>query len=157
MQEYVSATLALAAVSLLSLLLFPDAQEKTKKTFELALAILALAILARPLAELRLPTLSSEAWQTPALEELIGDAQSATLAELEAAVAEGVEADICAKFSLPEGAVRATLSLSLDAGELKIQALSLALAPSAALADPVRIRDYAKKTYTENCEVTSHA
>ena len=157
MQQYISAALALAAVSLLSLLLFPSGEGKSKKSFELALSILALAILARPLAALRLPTLPSPEYRPPALDELLSDAEAATLAELERAVAEGVAADITAKFSLPTGALRAKVTLSLGDAELTITRLSLSLSPTAAFVDPITLRDYARRTYTENCEVTTDA
>ncbi len=157
MQEYISATLALAAVSLLSLLLFPDGQEKTKKSFELALAILALAILARPLTELRLPSFGTGEPEIPALEDMIEDAEAATLSEIEAAVARGIEADITTRFSLREDTLRAAVTLTLADGELTVSRLSLSLDATAAFVDPIKIRDYARKTYTENCEVTTNA
>ena len=53
MAEYTRAVLALAAVSLVCVLLFPDGAKKNKRAFELALAILSLAILSRPLSALR--------------------------------------------------------------------------------------------------------
>lgn len=153
MQEYIRAILALASVSLLATLLFPDGAQKNKRAFELALSVIALSIIARPLTTLSEFSFSVKAPEIGDVSDIIADAEGATLAAVGEAVGEGIALDIVSRFALPEGSVRARVSLDVTDGEMTVAALSLTLSREALYADHIAIRDYARKTYIQNCEV----
>ena len=153
MQEYIRAILALGAVSLVCALLFPGGAQKNKSAFELALAIIALSILARPLATVREFSFSFEMPDMGGIGEIIEGAEGETMAAVAEAVGEGIAADITDRFSLPKESVRAEVTLSVADGEMTVDALVISLGRGAIHADHIAIRDYARRTYTQNCEV----
>jgi hypothetical protein len=155
MGEYTRAVLALAAISLVAVLLFPAQNEKSKRAFALALSLIALVILARPLA-----TLSEYSFAMPELEsgeiaDLIENAEGETYLAVAEAVGEGIALDIASRFALPREALSVVCTLALTEGELTVAQMTVTLARGALHADHIAIRDYARKTYTQNCEVTT--
>ena len=72
---------------------------------------------------------------------------------MEAAVGEGIVKDLCARYDLSEDDVHARVTLLLSEKELTVSSLFLTFSGKARLADITRIRAYAQKTYTVNCEV----
>lgn len=156
MQDYTTAILALAAVSFLCSLLFPTGEGKNKKIFEFVLALISLTVLVRPLSSLSDFSFSFDGLVDTDIRDIISDAEGETMAALEEAVGEGIATDIASRFSLPPTAVSARATLAVTDGELTVRALSLSFGAGALHADHMAVRDYARKTYTQNCEVQIH-
>lgn len=152
MQEYIRAILALGAVSLPVSLLFPDGG-KNKRAFTLALSVIALAVMARPLSVLSELSFSLALPERGEIGEIIADAEGNTLAAVEEAVGRGIALDIESRFALPAGSVEARASLDVTVEEMTVRELLLTLGREAVYADHMAIREYARKNYTQNCEV----
>ena len=155
MQSYVTTVLTFAAITFLASLLFPSGNERTKKAFSLALSLLFLVILLRPLSALSDFSFSLEELKAGDLSDVIEEAEGETLREVALAVGAGIACDLEARFSLARGSVVATPTLAVVENELCITSLTLSLR-SAAI-DGIAIRDFARKNYTENCEVITDA
>lgn len=156
MQDYITSILALAALSFLCSLLFPTGEGKSKKTFEFVLALIFLTVLVRPLSLLSDFSPSLDGLGGVDIRDIIEEAEGETMTALEAAVGEGIAADIASRFSLPPAAVSAKATLTVTDGELIVTSLSLSFGAGTMHADHMAVRDYARKTYTQNCEVQIH-
>ena len=153
MQQYALTILSFAAIAFLANLLFPSENEKLKKPFTLALALLFFVVLLRPLATLADFSLSQEDFKTGDLSSIIEEAEGETMEKIEGAVGKGIASDSESRFSLPPGSVSASPTLVLTENELTVTRLTVAVAYAGV--DGIAIRDYVRKNYTENCEVTT--
>lgn len=152
MQDYVQAILLTVAVASLASLLLPEKNERLSRAMQLGISLFVLAVVCRPLAAIGelgdiLPPLDlEESVLTP-------DTSGETWAQMETAVGEGIVKDLCARYDLSEEDVHATATLLLEGEELTVSSVILTFSGTARLADLARIRAYAQKNYTVNCEV----
>ncbi len=152
MQDYVQAILLTVAVASLASLLLPDKNERLSRAVQLGISLFVLAVVCRPLGAIGelgdlLPPLDFEE------SVLSPDTSGETWAQMEAVVGDGIVKDLCARYDLSEEDVRAEATLLLAEKELTVSSLLLTFSGKARLADITRIRAYAQKTYTVNCEV----
>ena len=152
MQDYIQGLLLTVAVAALASLLLPEKNERLSRALRLGISLFVLAVLCRPLATIGelgdlLPSLDFEE------SALTPDTSGRTWQEMEAAVGEGIAKDLCARYDLSEDDVHARVTLLLSEKELTVSSLFLTFSGKARLADITRIRAYAQKTYTVNCEV----
>ena len=152
MQEYVQSLLLTVAVASLASFLLPEKNERLSRALQLGISLFVLAVVCRPigaigeLGDLLPPLDFDESVLTP-------DTSGETWREMESAVGEGIVKDLCARYDLSEDDVRASVTLLLADKELTVSSLLLTFSGKARLADITRIRAYAQKTYTVNCEV----
>lgn len=152
MQDYVQGVLLTVAVASLLSLLLPDRNERLSRALQLGISLFVLAVVCRPLGAIGelgglLPSFA------PSDSVLTPDTSGATWAEMEEAVGAGIVKDLCARYDLSESDVQAEATLLLEGEELTVSSVILTFSGKARLADITRIRAYAQKTYTANCEV----
>ena len=155
MYEYLSSLVLASAIATLAAFLIPSENEMNKKAVEFGLALLLLLAVLRPISSLSLLEFKPENIFKGADAILSGELLFSPETENEAreAVARGIEKDLAAKFHIPQDAIRATPTLTLTAGELKMPHLLLHISLAGQSADLIALKNYASETYQTECEV----
>lgn len=156
MQEIAKSLLLVSAISALAALLLPEKNPKLRRAGELAIALFVLCALTSPLATLRDMKFDLDSLRYPTADLPTGDYTDATWAELERAVGEGIAQDLASRYGVRAEEIRAEPVLTLEDGELSVRSLTLSFFRTACALDLVAVREYAQKTYTENCEVHAY-
>ncbi len=154
MQEYVGAVLLALAVAALCSLLLPGRDEKMRRLLEMGLSLLVLTVLCRPLSgEFDLSKLFSGLVRPPAADGQYSDFLEENRGVIEQAIAEGVAADLAARYAVPLSCVRAEVQAIYQDGEWAVGQLRLYLSGRACLLDLYAVRQYAAGAYQTECEV----
>lgn len=156
MGAYFSTLLLAGAVTALASLLLPPGNERLTHTVELGLSLAVLLVLLRPLSALPDAIGDLSDLLTPpdlSYGERYDELPEATKETVARGIAEGIESDIAARYSIPLSCVSAMPRLAYADGELTIAALDLTFSGVGATLDLLTVRDYAERAYQTDCEV----